>query len=39
MSATKIDLTVFSEKELIELNKEIVDRLRLIRDARASTRC
>ena len=35
MAAEKIDLTLFSEQELTELNRRIVDRLRLIRDARA----
>lgn len=35
MSAPKIDLTLLSEEELIELNRKIVDRLRLIRDAKA----
>ncbi len=35
MSTLKIDLTLFSEEELIELNRKVIERLRFIRDAKA----
>lgn len=35
MTAPKIDLTLYTEEELIELNRKVVDRLRFMRDAKA----